>query len=190
VRQGTEVGNRVVIHAGAVIGDDGFGFAPDGEEYRKVPQIGRVIVEDDVEIGANTTIDRATMGVTRIGRGSRIDNLVMVAHNVTIGENCILCGQVGISGSTQVGNHVVLAGQVGIAGHLAIGDGAMIGAQSGVSRSVPAGESWFGYPARERRYSHREIAAAHQLPEALKRLQALERKQRDLEERLSGKDPS
>jgi len=183
VRKECSLGRRVVIHAGAVIGDDGFGFAPDGEGYRKIPQLGRVEIEDDVDIGANTTIDRATTGVTRVGRGSRIDNLVMIAHNVEIGENTIICAQVGISGSTRVGRHVTLAGQVGVSGHVSIGDGVRVGAQGGVTKSVSAGEVVSGYPAQSHIRAQRELAALRALPEALKRIRELERKVRELEGR-------
>jgi UDP-3-O-[3-hydroxymyristoyl] glucosamine N-acyltransferase len=186
VRKGTEIGDRVVIHAGAVIGDDGFGFAPEGDGYRKVPQVGHVVIGDDCEIGANTTIDRATTGVTRIGRGCRIDNLVMIAHGVEVGENTIICAQVGISGSTLVGRHVVLAGQVGVTGHVTIGDGARVGGQGGVTKSVPPGESWSGYPAQPHARASRGYAALRDLPDALKRLRQLERRLRVLEDGGTG----
>jgi UDP-3-O-[3-hydroxymyristoyl] glucosamine N-acyltransferase len=186
VRKETEIGDRVVIHAGAVIGDDGFGFAPEGDGYRKIPQIGRVIIGDDCEIGANTTIDRATTGVTRIGRGCRIDNLVMIAHGVELGEDTIICAQAGISGSTRVGRHVVIGGQAGVTGHVTIGDGARIGAQGGVTKSIPAGQSWSGYPAQQHLRASRGYAALRELPDALKRLRQLERRLRELEERALG----
>jgi UDP-3-O-[3-hydroxymyristoyl] glucosamine N-acyltransferase len=186
VRKETEIGDRVVIHAGAVIGDDGFGFAPEGDGYRKIPQVGRVIIGDDCEIGANTTIDRATTGVTRIGRGCRIDNLVMIAHGVEVGEDTVICAQTGISGSTRIGRHVILAGQVGVIGHVSIGDGARIGAQGGVTKSVPAGESWSGYPAQPHVRASRGYAALRELPEALRRLRQLERRLRALEGRGTG----
>jgi len=186
VHHGTVVGDRVLVHAGAVLGADGFGQAPDGERYRKIPQIGHVLIEDDVEIGANSTIDRATIGVTRIGRGSRLDNLVMIAHNVEVGENTIICAQVGISGSTRVGRHVTLAGQAGVVGHIEIGDGARVGAQGGVTKSIPAGESYSGYPAQPHVRATRGYAALRQLPEALRRLHRAESRLRELEERLGG----
>jgi UDP-3-O-[3-hydroxymyristoyl] glucosamine N-acyltransferase len=185
IRKESEIGDRVVIHAGAVIGDDGFGFAPDGEGYRKIPQVGRVVIGDDCEIGANTTIDRATTGVTRIGRGCRIDNLVMIAHGVVVGENTIICAQAGISGSTQIGRRVVLAGQAGLAGHITIGDGARIGAQGGVTKSVPPGESWSGYPARPHLQASRAYAALRDLPDALKRLRRMEQRLSALEQNKS-----
>src|SRR5438309_9010855 len=148
---GTEIGHRVRIHSGSVIGADGFGYVLDAGVHRKVPQIGNVIIRDDVEIGANVTIDRGALGPTIIGKGSKIDNLVQIAHNVVIGENCLVVAQAGISGSTKLGNYVILAGQVGLAGHLKIGNGVSIAAQSGVMHSIPDGEKWFGYPRSEER---------------------------------------
>ncbi len=139
VRDGCRVGNRVILHAGTVVGSDGFGYAREGGVRVKIPQVGIVTIEDDVEIGANTAIDRATLGQTVIGRGTKIDNLVQIAHNVTIGENSVIAAQAGIAGSTRIGNNVTLAGQVGVVNHLQIGDGATIGPQSGVAQSVPAG---------------------------------------------------
>lgn len=139
VRDNCRIGNRVVLHAGAVIGSDGFGYAGNGAERIKIPQVGAVDIEDDVEIGANTTVDRATLGRTVIGRGTKIDNLVQIAHNVVIGENSVIAAQAGIAGSTQIGRDVTLAGQVGVVNHITIGDGATIGPQSGIPRSVPAG---------------------------------------------------
>jgi len=139
VRERCRIGDRVILHAGVVIGSDGFGYAGAGDQRVKIPQVGIVELEDDVEIGANTTIDRATLGRTVIGRGTKIDNLVQIAHNVTIGENSIIAAQVGIAGSTQVGRDVTLAGQVGVVNHIKIGDGARIGPQSGVPSSVPPG---------------------------------------------------
>jgi UDP-3-O-[3-hydroxymyristoyl] glucosamine N-acyltransferase len=139
VRHGCKLGNRVILHAGAVIGSDGFGYAGGGAERVKIPQAGIVEIQDDVEIGANTTVDRATFGRTVIGRGTKLDNLVQIAHNVTIGENSIVAAQAGIAGSTRIGKNVTLAGQSGIVNHLEIGDGAVIGPQSGVGRSLPGG---------------------------------------------------
>jgi UDP-3-O-[3-hydroxymyristoyl] glucosamine N-acyltransferase len=139
VRHGCRIGNRVILHAGVVIGSDGFGYAGQGETRVKIPQVGIVVVEDDVEIGATTTVDRATLGQTVIRRGAKIDNLVQIAHNVNIGEHSIVAAQAGIAGSTKVGKHVTIAGQVGIVNHVEIGDGAIIGPQSGIPKSVPAG---------------------------------------------------
>lgn len=147
VYAGCAVGARCILHAGCVIGADGFGFAPDGNGYAKVPQIGNVVIEDDVEIGANTTIDRATMGATRVCRGTKIDNLVQVGHNVEVGQNTILCAQVGIAGSAKIGDHCTLAGQVGVAGHLTMGHDVQVGAQSGIPNNVKDGAVLMGYPA-------------------------------------------
>lgn len=139
VREGCRLGDRVILHAGVVIGSDGFGYAGSGDQRVKIPQTGIVVVEDDVEIGANTTVDRATLGRTVISRGVKIDNLVQIAHNVTIGEHSVIAAQAGIAGSTRIGKNVTLAGQVGVVNHVQIGDGAMIGPQSGIPKSVPAG---------------------------------------------------
>jgi len=174
VREGCRIGDRVIIHMGAVVGSDGFGFAFHDGRFHKIPQIGIVIIEDDVEIGANTTIDRATLGATVIRRGAKLDNLVQVAHNVEIGEHTVMAAQCGISGSTKVGKYVRMGGQVGLAGHMAVGDGATIGAQSGLDKDVPAGEFYFGYPARPARMVMREMAALSRLPELLKRVRKLE----------------
>ena len=178
-------GNGVVVHAGSVIGSDGFGFAraEGGAAHRKVPQIGTVVVEDDVEIGANVCIDRATVGSTRIGRGSKIDNLVQIGHNVVIGEDSIVVAQVGISGSTVVGDRVVLAGQAGIVGHIEIGDGVVVGAQSGVTKSIPAGETVSGYPARRHAVSKVLAACLQELPKLFRRVRALEKAVSNLEEK-------
>lgn len=172
----TQIGNRVRIHAGAVIGADGFGYVFDEGRHLKVPQIGNVIVEDDVEIGANSAVDRATLGSTIIGKGTKIDNLVQVGHNVTLGAHCILCGQVGIAGSTKVGSYVTMAGQVGVAGHLKIGDKATLGAQSGLMNDVPAGENWLYTPAQPTRLVKRMLIAMQRLPELLRRVSELEKR--------------
>jgi UDP-3-O-[3-hydroxymyristoyl] glucosamine N-acyltransferase len=139
VREGCRIGNRVILHPGVVVGSDGFGYAGEGTDRIKIPQVGIVEIEDDVEIGANTTIDRATLGRTVIGRGTKIDNLVQIAHNVTVGENSVIAAQAGIAGSTRIGKDVTLAGQVGVINHIEIGDGAKIGPQSGIPKSVPPG---------------------------------------------------
>ena len=175
VREDCEIGNRVIIHNGAVIGSDGFGFAPHEGVYHKIPQVGRVVIEDDVEIGANCTIDRATMGETRIRRGAKLDNLVHIAHNVEVGEWTVMAAQAGISGSTKIGHHVMVGGQVGTVGHISIGNYVQIGAQSGVSKSIPDGEIVFGYPARPIMRTKRIEAVVNQLPELLKRVKELER---------------
>jgi UDP-3-O-[3-hydroxymyristoyl] glucosamine N-acyltransferase len=172
----TELGQRVRIHAGTVIGSDGFGYVQDAGTHRKVPQIGNVIVGDDVEIGANVTIDRGALGPTVIGKGTKIDNLVQIAHNVVVGEHCLIISQAGISGSTKLGNYVILAGQVGLAGHLQIGNRAVIAAQSGVMHDIPDGEKWFGYPAQPDKQTKRQIIALQHLPQLLRRVSEIERK--------------
>jgi UDP-3-O-[3-hydroxymyristoyl] glucosamine N-acyltransferase len=172
----TEIGARVRIHAGTVIGSDGFGYVLDGGVHRKVPQIGNVVIGDDVEIGANVTIDRGALGSTVIGRGTKIDNLVQIAHNVEIGEHSILVAQVGIAGSSKLGKYVVLAGQVGIAGHLKIGSQVTVAAQSGVMHNIPDGEKWLGSPAQPDRDAKRQIIAIQHLPELFKRVAELEKK--------------
>jgi len=163
----TEIGNRVIIHSGAVLGSDGFGYNFDGKAHLKIHHVGKVVVGDDVEIGANSCIDRATIGQTRIGKGTKIDNLVQVGHNCTIGNHAILCSQVGLAGNTEVGNYVYLAGQVGAAGHLKIHDGAMVGAQSGISRDIPPNGKFFGTPAIDAQLQKRIIVAIKKLPELL-----------------------
>jgi UDP-3-O-[3-hydroxymyristoyl] glucosamine N-acyltransferase len=180
----TTIGCRVIIHSGATIGSDGFGFAFDGTQYKKIPQIGRVVIEDDVEIGANTAIDRAALGVTRIEQGVKIDNLVQVAHSVTIGAHTVIAGQTGISGSTRIGKYVQVGGQVGFVGHIEIGDRARIGAQSGISRSVPEGETMFGYPARPHAEMMKIEATHGRLPELLKTVREQQKRIQALEERL------
>jgi UDP-3-O-[3-hydroxymyristoyl] glucosamine N-acyltransferase len=171
---GTEIGDRVRIHSGSVIGSDGFGYVLDNGMHRKVPQIGNVIIREDVEIGANVTVDRGALGPTIIGRGTKIDNLVQVAHNVTIGENCLLVAQVGVAGSTRVGNYVILAGQVGVAGHLKIGNRVSVAAQSGVMNNIPDGEKWLGAPAQPDRQAKRQLIAIQKLPDLLRRVHELE----------------
>ncbi|HOD66174.1 MAG TPA: UDP-3-O-(3-hydroxymyristoyl)glucosamine N-acyltransferase [candidate division Zixibacteria bacterium] len=173
---GTRLGNNVIIHSSTVIGSDGFGFAPSPTGLKKIKQVGWVEIDDDVEIGSNCSVDRGALGPTRIGRGTKIDNLVQIAHNVEIGRHAIIVSQVGISGSTRVGNGVVLAGQVGLVGHIEVGDGVQVGAQSGVARSVPAGKKVFGSPARDLAETGRIEAALVRLPELLKRVRRLEDK--------------
>jgi UDP-3-O-[3-hydroxymyristoyl] glucosamine N-acyltransferase len=172
----TEIGHRVRIHANTVIGSDGFGYVQDGGIHRKVPQIGNVLIGDDVEIGAGVTVDRGALGSTTIGKGTKIDNLVQIAHNVEVGEGCLLVAQSGIAGSSKLGNYVVLAGQVGIAGHLKIGNQVTVAAQSGVMHNIPDGEKWFGYPAQPDKDIKRQIIAQRHLPELLKRVAELEKK--------------
>jgi UDP-3-O-[3-hydroxymyristoyl] glucosamine N-acyltransferase len=174
LRERTTLGHRVILHSGVVLGADGFGYEPDGTKHRKIPQVGIVEIGDDVEIGANSAIDRARFGKTRVGRGTKIDNLVQIGHNCVIGEDCIICGLVGIAGSTIIGNHVTLAGQVGIAGHLTIGDNAIVMAQAGVLKDVPAGALMLGSPAVVHTEFKRMHLATVRLPEALARLRELE----------------
>ncbi|HEV2053973.1 MAG TPA: UDP-3-O-(3-hydroxymyristoyl)glucosamine N-acyltransferase [Methylomirabilota bacterium] len=181
VMEGVAIGDRVVVHAGAVLGADGFGYAFDGTAHRKIPQVGGLRIEDDVEIGANSTIDRATLGETRIGRGSKIDNLVQVGHNCDVGEDVILVSQVGVSGSCTIGSRAVLAGQVGVADHVTIGAGAVLLAKSGVPNDVPAGEVWAGIPSRPVRETRRILAAETLLPELFRKVRALEKRVRELE---------
>lgn len=177
------LGSRVIVHAGAVIGSDGFGFAQDEEgRHIKIPQVGIVQIDDDVEIGANCAVDRATFGRTWIKRGTKIDNLVQIAHNVTVGEHSIVVAQVGISGSTRVGSHVILAGQVGIVGHVEIGDRVRIGAKSGVAHSVKAGEDVLGYPAMPHKEFLRCAAGFRHLPRFREELRELRAKVGKLEE--------
>jgi UDP-3-O-[3-hydroxymyristoyl] glucosamine N-acyltransferase len=172
----TQIGNRVRIHAGSVIGSDGYGYVFDNGQHRKVLQLGNVIIHDDVEIGSNTSVDRAALGSTVIGRGTKVDNLVQIAHNVVVGEGCLLVGQVGIAGSTKLGNFVVLAGQVGITGHLKIGNRVTVAARSGVMNDIPDGEKWFGSPAGPGRDAKRQHIALRRLPDLLRRVAELEKK--------------
>jgi UDP-3-O-[3-hydroxymyristoyl] glucosamine N-acyltransferase len=174
---GCKIGKRVIIHSGAVIGSDGFGFAPDEEgRYTKIPQMGIVVIEDEVEIGANTTIDRAALGETRIKRGTKIDNLVQLGHNVEVGEDTILVSQVGIAGSTKIGNKVTLAGQVGVVGHITIGDRVKVGAKTGVPKSLPAGAMvGSGIPAMPYHTYLRVISILPKLPELLNKIKNLEK---------------
>jgi UDP-3-O-[3-hydroxymyristoyl] glucosamine N-acyltransferase len=170
---GTRLGDRVLVHAGARIGCDGFGYVPDSAGHRKIPHVGGCIIEDDVEIGANSTIDRGSIDDTVIGAGTKIDNLVHIGHNVRIGRRCLIMAQVGVAGSTRIEDDCVLAGQVGLSGHLTIGRGARLGAQAGVFGNVPAGETWSGYPARPHRESLRASAALFRLAGMMKRLEQL-----------------
>jgi UDP-3-O-[3-hydroxymyristoyl] glucosamine N-acyltransferase len=172
----TEVGHRVRIHSGSVIGADGFGYVNDAGVHRKVPQIGKVILGDDVEIGANVTIDRGALGPTIIGNGTKIDNLVQIGHNVVVGEHCLIVSQAGVAGSAKLGNYVIIAGQVGIAGHLKIGDRVSVAAQSGVMHDIPAGQKWLWSPAQPDRQAKRQMLALMELPELLRRFNALEKK--------------
>jgi UDP-3-O-[3-hydroxymyristoyl] glucosamine N-acyltransferase len=175
LREGTQVGARVRIHNNAVLGSDGFGYAKDEEgRWLKIPQTGRVVVEDDVEIGAGTTIDCASVGETRIARGAKIDNLVQIGHSCTVGEDALLCAQVGLAGSSRVGRRVILAGQVGVAGHLEIGDDAVLTAKSATSHDVPAGRVISGIPGFDNRDWLRSTAAFRRLGDLQRTLRALE----------------
>ncbi len=177
VRERCRLGNRVVLHPGVVIGADGFGYAGEGRERIKIPQIGTVEIEDEVEIGANTTVDRATLGRTIIGRGTKIDNLVQIGHNVVVGEDSLIAAQAGIAGSTRIGNEVVLAGQVGIVNHIEIGDKARIGPQSGIARSVPSGALLSGaIEAAPHQEWLKVMTLLPQLPKLWKTVRLLERK--------------
>ncbi len=181
VRENCVIGNRVIIHASTVIGSDGFGFVPTAEGYHKIPHIGIVQIDDDVEIGAANTIDRATFGKTWIQRGVKTDNLVHVAHNVTVGEHTALVAQVGISGSTTIGRHAVLAGQAGISGHITIGDHVTVGPQAGVARSVESGQIVSGSPEMPHSQWLRVQHVVPRLPELSKKIAELEKRLRNLE---------
>ncbi len=181
VHGGVVVGHRVIVHSGAVLGADGFGYAFDGTAHRKIPQVGGLRIADDVEIGANTTIDRATLGDTIIGRGSKIDNLVQVGHNCEVGEDVILVAQVGVSGSCTIGNRAILAGQVGVADHVTIGEGTILTAQSGVPSDVEAGQVMSGTPSRPATLARRIWAAETMLPDLVRRVRSLEKRVRELE---------
>ena len=182
IRERTVIGERVVIHNNSVIGCDGFGYAKDEQKsWLKIPQAGRVVIDDDVEIGAGTTIDRASVGESRIGRGSKIDNLVQIGHSCTVGEDSLLCAQVGLAGSSHIGSRVILAGQAGVAGHLKIGDDVVLTAKSATSHDVPAGKMISGIPAFDNRDWLRSTAA-------FRRLGDIQRTVRDLERRMKNKD--
>lgn len=185
VHQGCKVGARCYLYAGAVVGSDGFGFAPDPKtgQHLKIPQVGIAVIEDDVELGANVTIDRAVFGETRVGKGTKIDNLVQVGHNASIGRSCFIVSQVGVSGTARIGNGVTIAGQAGVAGHLTVGDGAQIGAQAGVHGDVGPGEKVLGSPAFDGKAARRAMAVFPRLPELRGRLRDLEKRLEALEAR-------
>ena len=171
---GTQIGQRVRLHSGCVIGADGYGYVFDQGQHRKILQLGNVIIHDDVEIGANSCVDRGALGSTVIGRGTKIDNLVQVAHNVTVGEHCLLIGQSAIAGSSKLGNYVTLAGQAGVVAHIKIGHRAIVGAQSGVMTDIPDGEKWLGTPATPDREAKRGYVAVRRISDVLTRLARIE----------------
>jgi UDP-3-O-[3-hydroxymyristoyl] glucosamine N-acyltransferase len=173
VYSGTRIGDRVTIHAGARLGSDGFGYVQRDGQHLKIPHVGGCIIEDDVEIGANTTIDRGSIDDTVVGAGTKVDNLVQIAHNVRIGRVCLIMAQVGIAGSVRVEDGAMLLGQVGVSGHHTIGKGARLAAQAGVFGDIPAGETWSGYPARPPKEALRAQAALFKLPNLLRRIERL-----------------
>ncbi|HWQ61417.1 MAG TPA: UDP-3-O-(3-hydroxymyristoyl)glucosamine N-acyltransferase [Negativicutes bacterium] len=181
VYAGCRLGARTIVHSGAAIGSDGFGFVTIDGRHHKVPQVGNVVIEDDVEIGANTTIDRATTGSTVVKRGTKIDNLVHLAHNVTVGENCFLVAYTGIAGSTRIGNNVTFAGQSGAVGHITIGDNCVFAGKSGAASDVPANSFYAGFPARPHKEWLRAEAAMRRLPDLVKKVQQLEARLAELE---------
>ncbi|MHB0999397.1 MAG: UDP-3-O-(3-hydroxymyristoyl)glucosamine N-acyltransferase [Armatimonadota bacterium] len=185
VYDNVEIGSNVIIHSGTVIGADGFGYTQVGSQHYKIPQIGDVIIGDQVEIGANVTIDRARTGKTVIGKGTKIDNLVHIAHNVTIGENCIIIAQVGISGSVNVGNRVILTGQAGVKDHVSIGDDSIVCGRAGVIGDIGNGEFVSGYPARPHREQMKMHAAQQKLPGLLRTVKDLEKRIKELEDHQS-----
>ena len=185
IREGIRIGKRAIIHAGAVIGSDGFGFVTDGGKHHKIPQVGGVVIEDDVEIGANCAIDRATLGNTVIKKGTKIDNLVQIAHNVAIGEHCLIAGQTGIAGSCTIGDHVILAGDVGIADHISIGNRAIVAAGSGVIKDIPAGQVVAGYYTMQLRDWLKVQTVLPKLPELMKQVHELEKEIQELKKKIS-----
>lgn len=185
VRERCLLGNRVILQPGAVVGSDGFGFAPDGEGYFKIPQVGHVVIEDDVEIGSCSCIDRATMGVTRIGRGTKIDNLVQIAHNVQVGEDCIMVSQVGVAGSTRIGRHCTFGGQSAMTGHVTIGDNVTVAGRSGVTNDIASNQSVAGLPVMPHRDWLKNTMAMQHLPEMRRELKQLKRQIDELTKQLS-----
>lgn len=179
------IGNQCIIHAGAVIGADGFGFAPSAEGYEKIPQIGITIIEDQVEIGANTCVDRATMGATIVHKGTKLDNLIQIAHNVEVGSHTVMASQVGIAGSAKIGEWCMFGGQVGVAGHIQIGDHVNVGAQSGIPGNTKSGSSLMGYPAIEPKQFARSSAVFKKLPEMYSELGRLQKELEELKKQLN-----
>ncbi len=181
-----ELGHRVTIHSGSVIGEDGLGYAPNGDKWVKIPQVGRAVIGDDVEIGANCAIDRATLGQTEIAAGTKFGNVVVIGHGTKIGPDCMIVGLVGVAGSVTVGRHVTLAGQVGVAGHLTVGDGAMAGAQSGIHGDIEPNTTVIGSPAIPSEIAKRSMYVYQKLPDWVRRIKDLEREVQDLREKLNG----
>jgi UDP-3-O-[3-hydroxymyristoyl] glucosamine N-acyltransferase len=189
LQRDVELGRRVVVHAGTVLGADGFGYAFDGARHRKIPQVGRVVIGDDVEIGANAAVDRATLGETVIESGTKIDNLVQIGHNTAVGAHSVIVAQAGIAGSCRIGSHVVLAGQAGIADHVTLGDGAQVGAQAGVAYDIERGAQVLGSPAVPVAQARRLFAAQARLPDLLRTVRQLEKRVAELERRLAAGTP-
>ena len=185
VYHGCRVGNRVVLHSGCVIGADGFGFAPSDEGYEKIPQIGIVTIEDDVEIGANTCVDRSTMGTTIVRRGVKLDNLIQIAHNCEVGQHTVMSSQVGVAGSTKIGQWCMFGGQVGIAGHIKVGNRVSVGAQSGIPGNVKDGTTLMGYPAIDPKQFARSAAVYKKLPEMYSELNRLQKEVEELKKQLN-----
>lgn len=185
IEYGTTIGDRVIVHGGTVIGSDGFGFVTTKEGHFKLPQLGRVVIEDDVEIGANVTIDRGAIGDTRVGRGTKIDNLVHLAHNVEVGPECLLVGQTGIAGSTKLGKRVTLAGQSGVFGHLTVGDQVILAARGVITNDTKDGVFLSGHPAIDQKQDFRMKAAARRLPELLKEVRKMEKRLAEMERKLA-----
>ncbi len=184
VYQGCKVGNGCILHAGSVIGSDGFGFAPEGEDYKKIPQLGNVVLEDNVEIGANTTVDRAVMGSTIIHRGVKLDNLIQIAHNVEVGENTVMAAQVGIAGSTKIGSHCMFGGQVGLAGHIHIADHVVFGAQAGVISDIKEAKTVLGAPAIDAKGFMRSSAIFNRLPDMYRTMGQMQREIEQLKKEI------
>jgi UDP-3-O-[3-hydroxymyristoyl] glucosamine N-acyltransferase len=188
IRENCKVGNNVIIHSGTVVGSDGFGYSPDDKGvYQKIPQIGNVVIEDDVELGSNVSIDRAAIGSTVIKRGCKIDNLVQIAHNVVLGEDTVISAQVGVSGSTKIGKNCILAGQAGLVGHIELGDNVVITAQSGVSKSIPKPGYYMGSPAMDIKSQQKMQAQIRFIPDYLKRIEKLENELKAIKEQTSKK---
>jgi UDP-3-O-[3-hydroxymyristoyl] glucosamine N-acyltransferase len=179
------IGDNCILHAGSVVGADGFGFAPEGEQYKKIPQLGNVILEDDVEIGANTTIDRAVMGATIIRQGAKLDNLVQIAHNVEVGEHTVMAAQVGISGSVKIGKNCKFGGQSGLAGHISIGDRVSIGAQAGIIGNIEEGRTVLGSPAIDSKSYMRSSVIFNRLPEMYRTVEKLKQEIEQLKKELN-----